>query len=227
MAITSMLLGFSGEGLSYSMKNLDPNLVGLFSPTAKPLPFKAGKNIRRKVITDLKDLGEGLRKSKAPIIIIDDFDYFISLKQLQMAKMNLKGDALFSYLRTLAYEAWCVIDTAVNQLDPLRRVYILAHADEENGRIKMKSTGKMFDNMLAPEGLCSPVLQTKVDDSGYSFMTQNNGHNPVKSPEGMFDKFLIPNDLNLVDDAICAYYGIPKNAIAVEAIKDVQKENVF
>jgi len=30
----------------------------------------------------------------------------------------------------------------------------------------------------------------------------------------MFDAPLIPNDLNLVDDAICDYYGISKNGFA-------------
>jgi hypothetical protein len=75
--------------------------------------------------------------------------------------------------------------------------------------------------MLSPEGLCSLVLQTKIDDTGSHFMTQNNGHNPVKSPQGMFDDFLIPNDLNIVDDAICAYYGVPKNGVK-EAVPQTQ-----
>jgi hypothetical protein len=37
----------------------------------------------------------------------------------------------------------------------------------------------------------------------------------------MFDDFLIPNDLNIVDDAICAYYGVPKNGVK-EAVPQTQ-----
>jgi hypothetical protein len=59
--------------------------------------------------------------------------------------------------------------------------------------------------------MVTTVLQTTVNDDGYFFMTQNNGFTTVKSPEGMLSDMLIPNDLNAVDDAICEYYGIPKN----------------
>ena len=40
-------------------------------------------------------------------------------------------------------------------------------------------------------------------------MTKNNGNTTVKSPMGMFDSDHIENDLNLVDQAICEFYGLP------------------
>jgi hypothetical protein len=40
------------------------------------------------------------------------------------------------------------------------------------------------------------------------FSTQNNGRDTCKSPKGMFEKEFIPNDLAMVDKAICEYYDI-------------------
>lgn len=210
MAITTMILGFSGEGLTYSLKNLDKSKYGVFTPTSKPFPFRESADIRRKVLDDISKLSEAMKRSKAEIIVIDDFDIFLSIKNLKMGKAGLRGEAVFTFLRNLAYDAWQVINTAINELDQNRRVYILSHADIENDRVKMRSLGRVFENMISPEGMCSIVLQTKVDDTGYSFTTQNNGHNPVKSPEGMFSSCEIPNCLAYVDKTVCEYYGIPK-----------------
>lgn len=228
MAIVTMVMGFSGEGLTYSLKDFDPQIVGVFSPTNKPMPFKGGQNIRRKVLDDITKLADAMLRSHAPVIVIDDFDFFITLKQLKAAKSNLKGDAVFNFLRSLAYDVWAVIDTAINKLDAHRRVYILTHAEEDNERVKMKSLGKVFENMISPEGLCTTVLQSKIEDDGYYFMTQNNGQNAVKSPEGMFSSLLIPNDLNAVDDAICDYYGLTKQGLQHEAVKaDLDTQPAF
>ncbi|MDR1627068.1 MAG: hypothetical protein LBT33_11070, partial [Spirochaetia bacterium] len=38
--------------------------------------------------------------------------------------------------------------------------------------------------------------------------THNSGSDTVKTPVGMFEEDLIPNDLDALDRVICAYYGI-------------------
>ena len=47
-----------------------------------------------------------------------------------------------------------------------------------------------------------------MQDGHYYFSTQNSGSDTVKSPMGMFDEALIPNDLAEVDKAIRNYYGM-------------------
>jgi hypothetical protein len=42
----------------------------------------------------------------------------------------------------------------------------------------------------------------------HKFCTQADGMGTAKTPEGMFDRVEIPNDLKLVDDAIRNYYGM-------------------
>ena len=95
------------------------------------------------------------------------------------------------------------------------QVYMLTHAEESldlegKRKVKAKTIGKMVDEKLTLEGLFSIVLFGKIkkDKDGnirYIFETQNNGENTCKSPRGMFDTFEIPNDLDLVRNAIINY----------------------
>ncbi len=56
--------------------------------------------------------------------------------------------------------------------------------------------------------LVTIVLNAEKENNSYFFTTQNSGSDTGKSPEGMFSEYRIDNDLRLVDDAICEYYGI-------------------
>ena len=94
-------------------------------------------------------------------------------------------------------------------------VFFLTHSEDAtdingNRRIKAKTIGKMIDNSLTLEGLFSIVLFGKINknDDGaleYGFETQNSGENTCKSPQGMFENFFIPNNLQYVKDCITKY----------------------
>lgn len=70
----------------------------------------------------------------------------------------------------------------------------------------------MLDDKVTLEGLFTVVLFTKVvvpdnqEDPEFYFLTKPDGTAPAKSPKGMFEEKLIPNDLSLVIDKIEAYY---------------------
>lgn len=210
MAITTFILGNSGEGKSFSLKHLDPNLVGVINVNNKPLPFRGGHEFK-KIATDNADyIKRVLLASKAPIIVIDDFQYVMGNEYIGGANQKFVGDAAFQRYNIMAYNAWSIINTAIREVSDDKRVYILSHIQEDNGRSKIKTIGKMLDDKIVLEGMVTMVLQTTIQDKKHFFMTKNNGFNTVKSPEYMFPSDLIPNDLNAVDDAICDYYGIPK-----------------
>lgn len=69
---------------------------------------------------------------------------------------------------------------------------------------------KMLDDKYDPQALTSICLYTHVDDNNgnpeYYFVTNKYDTYPAKSPLGMFEDTLIPNDLNLVVNAIKKYY---------------------
>ena len=211
MAITTFVLGNSGEGKSFSLKHLDPKLVGVINVNNKPLPFRGGHEFKKIATDNAERIKQVLLQSQAPIIVIDDFQYVMGNEYIGGANQKFTGDAAFQRYNIMAYNAWSILNTAIREVPDNKRVYILSHIQEDNGRSKIKTIGKMLDDKIVLEGMVTMVLQTTVQDSQHFFMTQNNGFNTVKSPEDMFQSELIPNDLNAVDDAICDYYGIAKN----------------
>jgi hypothetical protein len=71
---------------------------------------------------------------------------------------------------------------------------------------------KMLDNQIVLEGLFTICLYTHIDEDKdgkptYNFVTNRYHMYPAKSPMGMFDDTLIPNDLNAVCETIDAYYA--------------------
>lgn len=155
MAITTLVLGFTGEGKSYSIKNLNPEDTGIIQINSKPLPFRNNQDFakRIRVSCDFMGIQRALLQAKSSVIVIDDFQYLMINEQLKIAMENLRGDAVFAHYRQLAYKAWSVLNCAIHQVAPSKRVYILSHLDEENGRQKMRTIGKMFDNIVIPEAI--------------------------------------------------------------------------
>jgi hypothetical protein len=103
--------------------------------------------------------------------------------------------------------------TCSTTLPDSKRVYLLSHTDiSETGQVKAKTIGKLLDDKITVEGLVSIVLRTHVINGQYVFSTRNNGSDTVKTPISLFDSDHIENDLKMVDDAIVAYYELPKAA---------------
>lgn len=204
MAIGAFILGHSGSGKSFSLRNLDPRLVGFINVVGKHLPFR-GANFRQIISDDATKIKELLLNSTAPIIIIDDFQYLMSNQF--MRDSDIKGYDKYTQNGKNIWEILNIINFAMK---PYQRVYILSHTDEHEGKTKLKTIGKLLDEKITPEGMVGIVLQTHIENNQYFFITQNNGATTVKAPFEMFADRLIPNDLNAVDDAICDYYNIPK-----------------
>jgi hypothetical protein len=212
MSIATMVLGESGTGKSTSLRNLHPAQTLLIQTIRKPLPFrsqgwkvkasmKADGNI---IQTDSAEIIErAMRSLPHEIVVIDDFQYMLANEF--MRRSDEKG---FDKFTDIGRHAWDVMRAATDLADD-RRVYILCHtATDDIGRTKMKTIGKLLDEKITPEGMVTICLRTVVRDGSYFFSTQNSGSDTTKSPMGMFDDLLIPNDLAAVDTAICDYYGI-------------------
>lgn len=203
MAIVTFILGHSGSGKSYSLRNLDPAQTGLFNVIGKPLPFRGGHKIPGIPTDDAHRICDALPKVKAPVIVIDDFQYIMANEF--MRRSHEKG---FDKFTDIGRNAWNILNAAVN-LPPEKRVYILSHTQEdETGRTKIKTIGKLLDEKITPEGMVTIVLKAIVQDGKHYFTTQNSGTDTVKSPAGMFESALVDNDLAVIDRTICDYYGI-------------------
>lgn len=205
MGTVVFILGRSGTGKSYSMREFKPDEIGVINVQGKILPFRNGAKFltadtddATKVLQALKNLAKS-RKT----IVIDDFQYLMANEF--MRRSTERGYDKFT---EIARHAWDVVD-AVRDLPNDVIVYILCHTDTDNeGVERLKTIGKMLDEKIVLEGMSTIVLKTNVSDGTYTFLTQNNGKDTVKSPAGMFPAYAIENNLKYVDEKIRNYYGI-------------------
>lgn len=220
MSIATLILGNSGTGKSTSLRNLDPEKTLILQCVKKPLPFKsngawsyrAKENLSGNVYVtnNSKRIVDIIAASKSEVIVIDDFQYTMSFEFMRrVLDKESKGGAFEKY-NEIGHGAWSIFKAA-SEAEDWKRIYILSHTEnDESGRTKIKTVGKLVDNTIVLEGMVTTCLQTTVINQEYKFITQNDGATNVKSPMGMFDDLHIDNDLAAVDTAICSYFSINK-----------------
>ncbi len=213
-----LILASSGKGKSTSLRNLDPEKTMVIQAYKKRLPFKHKdwKHWDKETQTGSIfyapsfEIAEAAVKKMAEvgkeIIIIDDFVYLFANRVMTDAEQ--KGFDKWNFLAASYYNLLKSIDEAESDA----RVYIMTHTDQdENGIIKMKTAGKLVDNLMTPEGQFTMVLGMKKTEDGAFFITNGSGTVPYKTPMDMFPDKEIPNDLKAIDDVITDFYDIGKD----------------
>lgn len=201
MGIPVMIMGESGSGKSTSLRNFDPEKVGVFNVAGKPLPFR--KQFRVINNATYQSIYKVLANPKLKTYVIDDAQYLMAFEELDRAK-----EIGYTKFTEMALNFSGLVRYIINQIPADVIVYFLQHVETtDQGKIKAKTVGKMIDSKLTLEGLFSIVLMCEASDSGYHFITQSNGYTTVKSPMETFDKE-IDNDLAMVDQTIREYWNL-------------------
>lgn len=205
MGFPVLIMGESGSGKTYSIRNFDPSEVGIFAVEKPFLPFKNDKGFQIGKNATYETIGNVLKEPKRKAYIIDDSQYLLVNEMFDKAKETGYGkftDIALHFRNLIHHINHNIPDDVI--------VYFLHHTeiDGNTGRTKAKTVGKMLDNQLTVEGCFSIVLLTMVEGTEHFFMTQSDGYTTAKSPEGMFPEIRIPNDLKMVDTAIRDYYGM-------------------
>lgn len=216
MGIPVLILGESGTGKSASMRNFKPEELKVINVANKPLPFK---NKFESVATDdYRTIIKELKLNKKHVSVIDDAQYLMANEFMRRA--TERGYDKFT---EIAQNFWNLVN-CVKDLPSDHIVYFMAHIErDQNGNEKIKTIGKLLDEKITVEGMFTIVLKTNVTDGQYSFLTQNSGHDTVKSPIGMFPSYAIDNDLKYVDDKIRNYYEIGQ-FLTDEEMKEIDEE---
>jgi len=218
MSNTVLVIGQSGSGKSTSIRSLDPKTTFVINVLDKPLPFRAYKKNYIPITKENKDGNYYSTNDWSQVIkcinmvssemrnittlIIDDWQYILAYEF--MRRVSEKG---FDKFAELANHGWSTIDTCMRSRENLT-CFIMSHSDvDSTGRSKCKTIGKMLDEKITIEGLFTTVLHSRVVDGNYLFQTQYDGEFLAKSPMGMFDEFLIPNDLYAVKGAVEGYFN--------------------
>ena len=201
MGIPVMILGATGSGKTYSIKNFDVDEVGIFSVEKGRLPFKKKFKVAKNAT--YQTIFQALSNPKLKTYVIDDSQYLLVNEMFDRAKDTGYGkftDMALNFRNLIHY---------INQRVPNDViVYFLHHTEKtEDGRTKAKTIGRMLDQQLTVEGCFDIVLLTAVEGQEHFFITQSDGYTTAKSPEGMFEP-QIPNDLKAVDDAIRLYWEL-------------------
>ena len=213
MSVPVLIIGRSGSGKTYSIKNFAPNEVGVISVEKGRLPFKSDIKVAKipkdfgtkdnyKLLNQRKYewLENVIETAKVKSIVIDDSQYLLVNEMFDRAK-----ETGYQKFTDMAVNFRDLIHYINEVEEPDKIVYFLHHSEtDEKGREKAKTIGKMLDEKLVIEGCFDVVLYCEDQ----KFYTQANGQSTAKSPEGMFEAVEVPNDLAVVDRAIRDYWGL-------------------
>lgn len=203
MGIPVLILGESGSGKSCSLRNFEPEEVGIFNVAGKPLPFK--KQLKKVNNAKYGDILKSLSDPKLKTYVIDDSQYLMAFEMFDRAK-----ETGYNKFTDVALNFRTLVDRIIRNTPDDVIVYFLHHTETtDTGKVKAKTSGKMLDNQLTLEGLFSIVLLCKTDGQEHYFETQSDGYSTCKSPMEMFD-LKIDNDLKMVDTKIREYYELNK-----------------
>lgn len=205
MGVLVYVLGRTGTGKSYSMRNFPKDKLAVINVQGKILPFRGGASIEQTSTDDstqiLTALDEYANNYKS--IVVDDYQYLMSNEFMRRA-----FERGYDKFTEIAAHAWNIADK-VRSLPTDTIVYIMCHTDTDSeGVERLKTIGKLLDEKIYLEGMSTIVLKTVASDGKYCFVTQNNGKDTVKSPADMFPAYAIDNDLYYVDQKIREYYGL-------------------
>lgn len=203
MGVPVIVYGKSGSGKSRSLKNFAEDEIYLINVLGKMMPFKGNF----KYITtgdNVQTIMAGLAKMTTNAAVIDDFGYI-------MTNMWMRGHSAgdqFKLYSNIGDTVWNLIDYIKN-LPRDKVVYLIMHDDtDDSGFAKLRTIGKLLDQKVCIEGLCTVVLHCVVKGDKHLFRTNSDGNDLAKSPEEMFPEIEIENDLKAVDTAIREYWEL-------------------
>ena len=203
MGIPVLVMGESGSGKTYSIRNFAPEEVGIFSVEKGRLPFKGDLKVKKNA--SYKDIRQAVNNPNLKRYVIDDSQYLLVNEFFDRAKESgyQKYTDMALNFRNLIHD--------INRKAPDDVVFYFLHHtefDSNSGKVKAKTVGKMIDQYLTLEGCFDIVLLAQTDGKEHYFVTQSDGYTTCKTPAGMFPDVKIDNDLKMVDDALRAYWNL-------------------
>lgn len=220
------LIGDTGTGKSRSMLNLDSTETYVINVLNKPLPFRGSAKVYNKenktmsnteswsvVLATMKSINDNAKHIKN--LIIDDAGFIMTAELFSRAKES--GYGKFTEIGTHIQQ---IISYAKEMRDDLNVVFIFHDEDDISDKIKVgkkiKTIGMMLEDKYNPIATVSVALFTDVSftkegEAKYGFITNRIQRGsiviPAKSPEGMFEEAVIPNDLATVFTKMNEYYN--------------------
>ncbi len=208
MGMPVLIYGKSGTGKSRSLKNFAEDEIFLINVERKFLPFR--KKFKYVYNSDQADkIMNGLSKMPTKTAVIDDAGYILTNRFMRENGINKAGSSVYDTYNNIGRDFWGLFEFIKTDLPDDTIVYILMHDETDDyGNIKLKMMGKLLEQKVCVEGMVTICLRCVIENNMHYFVTNSDGQDISKSPEDMFDKLKIDNDLKFVDTTIRKYYEI-------------------
>lgn len=203
MGVPVLILGESGTGKSYSLRNFEPDEISIINVLGKPMPFKTkGKAFSTR---DMDRVRAAVRKAPTRSIVVDDFGYLITDMYMRYSYGDERMRDQFDVYKKIAHEVYGFVND-VYAMPEDTIVYMTMHTDTTvSGSIQPLTVGKLLNEKIKLVGMVTALLLARVQGGNYEFVT--NGIPPAKTPPGMFPE-TIPNDLAAVDATMREFWGM-------------------
>lgn len=228
MSRVALVLGEAGAGKSSAIRSLNPKETFVINSLGKDLPFKGSAKAYTYYNKESNPNGNMVRTTSGAAVI--QWLNFINQKMPNIKVVVIDDNthqSSMEYIRRIHESTWDKWnDIAANMVGIVQAagalrddltVYFLHHVVMEGDglieekKIKAQTLGKLVDQKLSSyESFFTIVLlackaKNSEEQIEYFFLTQD-ANSTVKTPMGMFESERIPNDLNVVNNAIKAYY---------------------
>ena len=211
------IVGHSGSGKSTSLRNLDPKTTYILDLERKGFPFR---NANRFNVIPVENanafprmLAQVLKEDKCETVVVESFTKYVEQVNT-LATNSFKGYDIWSFynrtirnmLDSIKNDKATIIFTAV---DDIVKIPQITGGESSHRRVKVQ--GKVHEGAVEKEFLM--VLFTEVrknektEEMEYFFQTNTDGVTSAKTPMGMFDAQLIPNDIVTVLEKVKEYYA--------------------
>ena len=204
MAIPVLIMGASGSGKTYSLRNLPNSSYGLVECVKTMLPFRGGKKFAR--TKDFSALQEVVKQyaEHYPIVVVDDFGYCITDIYMRGSWGDEKYRDQFEVYKEIAGRVYRFIEF-VNDLQGEVIVYLTMHTDvDAAGNLVPATVGKLLNEKVNLVGMFNIVILAESNGTDHRFVVANKP--PAKSC-GAFDVDEMPNDVAQIDIGLREFIG--------------------
>ena len=207
MGESVLIYGRSGSGKSRSLYNFNEDEVFLVQTIKKRLPFR--KQFKYTLVSDnVLTIMAQLQKMPLKVAVIDDAGYLMTNEFMKRHSGGKKGSSSFDLYNDIADSFWNLLNSVKALPDDVIVYFIMHEASNDYGETKLRTIGKLLDDKVCLEGMCTVVLRCVIENGQHFFLTQGTGTDISKSPEGMFEELKIENDLKMVDSKIREFWNL-------------------
>jgi len=197
-SIRTVLPKYRNDGKDFSKD------VGIFAVEKNRPPFRDDGKLMIIKDANYDLIMKVLKNPTLNCYVIDDSQFLMTHELFNRCHEN--GYGKFTDMAKHFYD---LLNWINHNVPDYVNVFFMHHADvNENGQMGLTSCGKMISEKYPIESVVNVILQSEVNQNGFFLRTKNRGNDIARTPMGMFDEELIPNDLILVDSVIREYYGL-------------------